>query len=123
MEEWQREFEWLRVRHLIKDRFGHKELPNLDAVLFLIGIQELGQVQTKFTKEQKQDLMHIAICRLFEADGYFEFVGMDSDGWPHYEQRMNIDLKGLSTQESAIKDRVIRYFADIIDQTIDIHEE
>ncbi|HXR79779.1 MAG TPA: hypothetical protein VN763_02630, partial [Saprospiraceae bacterium] len=41
MEEWQLEFEWLRVRHWVKDRFGKKELPDLNAVLFAIGMQEV----------------------------------------------------------------------------------
>ena len=122
MEEWQREFEWLRIRHDLKNRFAKEELPEMDAVLFLVGIQELGQVKTDFTKEQKQDLMHIAICRLFEGDGFFEFKGMDEEGWPHYEQKMNIDLEGLATQENAIKERLIHYFADIITEETTDHE-
>ena len=80
MEEWELEFEWLRVRHWVKDRFDRKELPDLNAVLFLIGMQELGKPQVKFTKEEKQDLMHIAVCHLLSEDGYIEYKGMDEDG-------------------------------------------
>lgn len=54
MEDWQLEFEWLRVRHWIKDRFGRTELPDLNAVLFLVGLQELGRAQEKFTKEENK---------------------------------------------------------------------
>ena len=44
------------------ERFGKK--PDLEAILFLIGMQEYGQLKDKFTKEQKQDLMHVAVCLL-----------------------------------------------------------
>src|SRR6188472_126179 len=80
MEEWQLEFEWLRVRHWVKDRFGKKELPDLNAVLFVIGMQEVGKALPKYTKEEKQDLMHVAICHLLEEEGYFQFEGFDADG-------------------------------------------
>ncbi len=122
MEDWQRDFEWLRVRHAIKKMFGKPELPEMDAILFLIGLQEYGRPKPDFTKEEKQDLMHIAVCSLFEQDGYYEFVGRDEDGWPHYEQRMNIDISGLFSQESALKDRIIKYFADTISQEHITHE-
>ena len=49
----------------------------MDAMLFLIGVQELGRWKEGFTKEEKQDLMHIAVCRLFTDDGHYEFVGRD----------------------------------------------
>lgn len=29
--------------------------------------------------------MHIAICRLLEPYGYYEFDFRDADGWPHYK--------------------------------------
>src|SRR5688572_6596501 len=84
MEDWQVDFEWLRVRHWVKDRFKKGDLPDLNAVLFLIGMQEVGRTQQKYTKEEKQDLMHVAICHLLSEEGYFEFLGMDEDGWPHW---------------------------------------
>lgn len=117
MEDWQQEFEWLRVRHWIKDRFGRKDLPDLNAVLFLIGMQELGKWQDKFTKEEKQDLMHIAICHLLSEDGYFEFEGIDADGWPHWKTLMPIDVKGLVAQEIMLQRKVIAYFAPLLSQT------
>ena len=114
MEDWQVEFEWLRVRHWIKDRFGRKELPDLNAVLYLIGIQELGRAQEKFTKEEKQDLMHIAICHLLEEEGYFQFEGMDADGWPHWKRLIPIDVKGVESQEALLRKKVIEYFAPLL---------
>src|SRR5688500_5405448 len=114
MEDWQVEFEWLRVRHWIKDRFGRKELPDLNAVLYLIGIQELGRAQEKFTKEEKLDLMHIAICHLLEEEGYFQFEGMDADGWPHWNRLIPIEIKGVESQEALLRKKVIEYFAPLL---------
>ncbi len=113
MEHWELEFEWLRVRHLVQKSFGKAELPDLDAVLFLIGIQEIGRWQKSYTKEEKQDLMHVASCRLLCYDGYFEFVGRDADGWPHYQALLPFDVKGLEAQEELLKAYVIRYFREL----------
>ena len=114
MEDWQLEFEWLRVRHWIKDRFDRKELPDLNAVLYLIGIQELGRPQQKYTKEEKQDLMHIAVCHLLSDEGYFEFEGMDADGWPHWKMIIPVDIKGLAPQEMLLRRKVVEYFAPLL---------
>ncbi len=114
MEDWQLEFEWLRVRHWVKDRFGRNELPDLNAVLYLIGMQELGRPQQKYSKEEKQDLMHIAICHLLSEEGYFEFVGMDADGWPHWRPLIPVDIKGVYAQEILLRRKVVEYFAPLL---------
>lgn len=113
MEDWEFDFEWLRVRHYVKDSFGKDQLPDLNAILFLIGIQELGRWQESFTKEEKQDLMHIAVCRLLSYEGYYEFVGRDADGWPHYELVQKVPGKNLAEQERMLKEKVIWYFREM----------
>lgn len=110
MEVWEFEFEWLRVRHFVKDSMNYDALPELNSILLLIGIQELGQLRTKFTKEEKQDLMHIAVCRLLSYDGYYEFYGLDADGWPHWKLIKPIVTKGVGEQEQLLKEKVIEYF-------------
>ncbi len=110
MEDWQLDFEWLKVRHLVKDQMGKDTLPDLQSILFLIGIQELGFLKDDFTKEEKQDLMHIAVCELLISDGYYTFVGRDEDGWPHYEPMANVEVEGVKQQEKLIKEKVIKYF-------------
>lgn len=70
MEDWELDFEWLKVRHKVKDLLGKTDIPDLQAILFLVGIQELGRVpEGTFTKEEKRDLMHIAVCRLLSYEG------------------------------------------------------
>ena len=112
MEEWKLDFEWLRVRHLVKDSMGKKELPDLQSILYLIGIQELGRWDgdKNFSKEEKQDLMHIAICTLLEDEGYFTFEGRDQDGWPHWKENIAFKISGLEGQEVFLKKKVIGYF-------------
>ncbi len=110
---WELNFEWLRVRHLVQDRFGKDTLPDLNAILFLIGIQELGRWQKAFSKEEKQDLMHIAACRLLAYDGYYEFQGRDADGWPHFTAVRPFTVKGVKDQERVLKENIIRYFQEL----------
>ena len=110
MEDWQLDFEWLRVRHHVKDAMGKSDLPDLNAILFLIGVQELGAMRTSFSKEEKQDLMHVAVCSLLSPDGYYEFKGRDQDGWPHYVQIRKIERAGAKAQEALLKEKIIQYF-------------
>lgn len=106
------DFEWLRVRHLVKDALKRESLPDMNAILFLIGIQELGRWKSQFTKEEKQDLMHIAVCRLLSTEGFYEFEGRDADGWPHYVALKPFKTKGMKAQEEYLKVKVIEYFRE-----------
>lgn len=111
MESWERDFEWLRVKTIVKTAMGKDTFPDLQTILFLIGVQELGRIpKEKFTKEEKRDLMHIAVCTLLENDGYYTFVGRDQDGWPHWEEKMTFSVKGVAEQESFLVLKVIAYF-------------
>lgn len=113
MENWELDFEWLRVQHHVKDSMRRETLPDLNMVLLLIGIQELGRWKKGFTKEEKQDLMHIAVCRLLGMDGYYEFVGRDEDGWPHYRQVLEMPKQSSFEQERTLKMNAIRYFKEL----------
>jgi hypothetical protein len=113
VEEWKFEFEWLQIRHAIKDKLNKSNLPDLNAILFLIGIQELGEVREGFTKEEKQDLIHIAVCRLLSSDGYFEFVGLDAEGWPHWKPAKALKKIDVKSQEKLLKEKIISYFNEL----------
>jgi hypothetical protein len=113
MEDWQLDFEWLRVQHLVKDAMRRDALPDLNTVLFLIGIQELGRWKKGFSKEEKQDLMHIAVCRLLSYEGFFEFAGRDDDGWPHYRQTREMTTQNLGQQERLLRELAVRYFKEL----------
>lgn len=99
---------WWNLEARLVERFGKK--PDMEAILFLIGIQETGMVTEKFTKEQKQDLMHVAICTLMTPSGYYELEGVDQDGWPHYKQLKAMPDMNPIEQENFLKDHVLLYF-------------
>ena len=99
---------WFYLINELKERFGKK--PDLNAILFLIGIQELGQGIQEFTKEQKQDLMHIATCKLFSFSGFYEFDFTDDDGWPHYKLVKQLPMCNLREQERMLRWHMLEYF-------------
>ncbi len=82
----------------------------MEAILFLIGVQETGFIQKKITKEQKQDLMHVAVCTLLSQSGYYISEGRDEEGWPHFKQMKEIPQLHLIEQENFLKDHVLLYF-------------
>lgn len=84
----------------------------MDGILFLIGIQELGSGKQDFSKEEKQDLMHIAVCTVLSPSGYYAFEGHDEEGWPHYKQLKPLPPLMLVEQENFLKDHVLLYFKD-----------
>lgn len=110
MEPWEQDFAYERIRHLVRDRFGRPDLPDLNALLFLIGVQELGRWRSDFSKEEKQDLMHVAVCRLLSEEGHYAFVGRDDEGWPHYEPVNSIPPTDLAGQERLLKRKIVDYF-------------
>ena len=87
-----------------------KKPKDLNEVLFLIGMQELGQGAKHFTKEEKQDLMHIAICKVLSLAGYYELEGLDAQGWPHWKLVKKLPHFDLLEQEKLLKMHVIEYF-------------
>ena len=99
---------WWALESRLIDRFGKK--PDLEAVLFLIGIQEFGQIRDKFSKEQKQDLMHVAVCSLLAQSGYYEIESYDEDGWPHFRQLKVLPVFNMFEQENFLKDHILLYF-------------
>ena len=103
---------WELVVKKISDRFGEGEELNLDAIIYLIGVQELGVGARKFQKDEKLNLMHIAICRLLEPYGYYEFDFFDDEGWPHY--KINEQLPPLKPGEQTVlmKEAIVQYFTE-----------
>ncbi len=100
--------EWLAVLQKLKEQFGKK--PNLEAILFLIGINELNSTRKDFNKEEKEYLMHIAVCKLLSMNGYHRLVGKDSEGWPLWEQNSTLPALGIIDQEELLKRNIIKYF-------------
>ena len=99
---------WWDLEARLVERFGKK--PDMETILFLIGIQEFGDIKEKFTKEQKQDLMHVAVCSLLSQSGYYELEAVDEDGWPHFKQLKPMPEMNMIDQENFLKDHILLYF-------------
>jgi hypothetical protein len=87
-----------------------KKPKDLNGVLFLIGMNELGKGKRRFSKEEKQDLIHIAICKVLSLSGYYQLEGLDQDGWPHWKLIKKLPHFDLMEQETLLKINIMDYF-------------
>ncbi len=87
-----------------------KKPKDLNGVLFIVGMQELGKGARRFSKEEKQDLLHIAICKVLSLSGYYELEGLDAEGWPHWKLVKKLPHFDLLEQEKLLKMHVLEYF-------------
>jgi hypothetical protein len=83
---------------------------DVSSILFLIGVNELGMGYKDFSKSEKTDLMHIAICTLLEPHGFYRFVGKDADNWPHFELIDKLPPLDDRQQQHLLKDAIVSYF-------------
>lgn len=100
---------WQNTLKFIESLVGKKP-GDLNGVLFLVGVQELGKGHVSFSKEQKQDLIHIGICKVLSYSGYYTLEGLDEDGWPHWKNSKNLPSFDMLEQEKLLKMHVIEYF-------------
>ncbi|MCH2489768.1 MAG: hypothetical protein MK211_06425 [Flavobacteriales bacterium] len=103
---------WEAVVELLSNQFADGETLDLDAIIYLVGLQELGQLHRKFKKDEKINLMHIAICRLLEPFGYYEFDYFDEQGWPHYKIVEQLPPLKAGEQSVLMKEAIVQYFLE-----------
>jgi len=100
---------WNQLLLFVEETIGKKP-KDLNGVLFIIGLQELGRGAKPFSKEEKQDLLHIAICKVLSLSGYYELEGLDKEGWPHWKVIKKLPHFDLLEQEKLLKMHVLEYF-------------
>ncbi len=100
--------QWKELTMTLSKQFD--EEPDLQVILFLIGVQELGKGNQKFSKDEKQNLMHLATCRVLSEFGYYAFDRLDEDGWPHYKLVKKVPPMKLGEQDILLRKAVIIYF-------------
>ena len=103
---------WDKVVMQLSEQFADGETLDLDSIIYLVGIQELGQLTKKFKKDEKVNLMHIAICRLLEPYGYYQFDFFDDDGWPHYITVEELPNLKAGEQSVLMKEAIVSYFLE-----------
>lgn len=104
------ELRFQKVKSALEQKFG--EGMDTQAILFLIGVNELGLGYKEFKKNEKTDLLHIAICTLLEPYGYYKFIGNDEDKWPHFELIKELPPLNDREQQHLIKEAIISYFIE-----------
>jgi len=104
---------WDTLCKKLSDQFGDGESLDLDTIIYLVGVQELGQLGRHFEKDEKIDLMHIAICRLLEPLGYYEFEYYDEEGWPHYKVLDALPNLKAGEQSIMMKEAIVDYFLEL----------
>ena len=105
------EFEYKNVLKQISKQFGDDI--DIQGLLFIIGLQELGKGKIKLSKNEKLDVMHIAICTLLSPYGYYEYEGLDKDGWPHWKTMENLPPLKPAQQQEIIKQAIVEYFKTV----------
>jgi len=105
------EFEYKNVLIQISKQFGDDI--DIQGLLFIIGLQELGKGKIKLSKNEKLDVMHIAICTLLSPYGYYEYEGLDKDGWPHWKTIENLPPLKPAQQQEIIKQAIVEYFKTV----------
>jgi len=103
---------WDYLVEKLSEKFSDGDPLELDAIIYLVGVQELGQYHRKYKKDDKLDLMHIAICRLLEPYGFYEFSFFDEDGWPHYNVLEELPSLKAGEQTVLMKEAIVSYFLE-----------
>ncbi len=103
---------WENVVAILSNQFSQGEDLDLDAIIYLIGVQEFGRFQQLFKKDEKLNLMHIAICRLLEPYGYYQFDFVDKEGWPHYTIKEELPPLKAGEQSVLMKEAIVNYFIE-----------
>lgn len=103
---------WEALVAKLSQQFAEGDVLELDAIIYLVGVQELGQLHRSFKKDEKVNLMHIAICRLLEPYGYYEFDFVDEEGWPHYTVKEVLPPLKAGEQSLLMKEALVQYFME-----------
>ncbi|MEM8846561.1 MAG: hypothetical protein AAGD17_05615 [Bacteroidota bacterium] len=103
---------WEFLVEKLSAQFSDGDPLEIDGIIYLVGVQELGNFNRTFKKDEKVNLMHIAICRLLEPYGYYDFDFFDEDGWPHYKVKEQLPALKAGEQSVLMKEALVNYFLE-----------
>lgn len=101
---------WDQLLIVLTERFSDGEALDVEGVLYLIGLQELGQVHQKMKKDDNVNLIHVGICTVLEPYGYYRFDFFDEEGWPHFELLEALPTLKPGEQSILMKEALVAYF-------------
>ncbi len=103
---------WQDVELFFEKNFQTEKNVPIETILFLIGVQELGSGKQKYTKDDKVNIIHIAVCRLLEPFGYYKFSHYDDAGYPHFDVVEDLPELKPNEQQLLMKKAIVQYFID-----------
>jgi hypothetical protein len=103
-------YDWERLLVKLSQQFPGDGDIDLDGVLLLIGAQELQMGYLRLKKDEKLNVLHIAVCTVLEPYGYYEFEKRDDDGWPHFKSLKPLPNLKAGEQAVLMKEAVVNYF-------------
>ncbi len=103
---------WEELVHTLSARFSSDADLDLEGMLYLVGLQELGQLHKRFKKDDNVNLMHIGICTILEPYGYYRFDHFDKDGWPHFDLVAPLPALKPGEQKLLMKEALVDYFLE-----------
>ena len=101
---------WDALVIILSDKFSNGQALDIEGILYLVGMQELGQVHRKMKKDDNVNLIHVGICSVLEPFGYYRFDYFDDDGWPHFQLLEPLPLLKSGEQSILIKEALVTYF-------------
>lgn len=102
------ELRFQKVKNELEKEFG--EGMDVQSILFMIGVNELGVGYRDFSKSEKTDVLHIAVCTILEPYGYYEFEKRDEENWPHFNLVKQLPPINDREQQHLIKEAITDYF-------------
>ena len=102
---------WGTIMEFMTKTFGKK--PDMEAMLYIIGTRELGDhAHREFSKDEKVNLLHIAVCKLLRQSDYYQLDGLDKDGWPLWKNIKEVPFLNIFEQETFLRHHIIAYFEE-----------
>jgi len=100
--------QWGTLLLTLEPRFGGDL--DMQGILFVVGLQELGHGFKEYGKDEKMNIMHVAICSLLEPFGYYEYEGLDAEQWPHWKATSKLPSLKPGQQQRLMQEAIIEYF-------------
>tara|TARA_B100000768_G_C10982286_1_gene250335 strand:+ start:122 stop:499 length:378 start_codon:yes stop_codon:yes gene_type:complete len=102
--------QWEKLVYTLTESFSETESIDIEGILYLVGLQELGQVHKRFKKNDNVDIIHIGICSVLEPFGYYAFDYFDDERWPHFKLLEELPPLKPGEQSILMKEAVVHYF-------------
>lgn len=99
---------WAEIKESFKNSYG--EYPSVISLLFLVGLAHVPEADGALSKEAKQEVIHVGLCKVLEQENLYTFTEFDEDGWPHFEPTNRTQRLDIEKQENYIKQLLIQYF-------------